>query len=49
MIEAKLIVEDIMEELASRHGSLLHNELDEEIVNEMREAWIAIVLKHCSS
>ena len=46
METAKLIVKDIMEELAGRSGSLLHGELDDEIVDEMREAWTDIVMKH---
>jgi len=46
---AKLIVKDIMEELADRSGSLLHNEIDEEIIEEMREAWVNIVMKHASA
>ena len=43
---AELIVQDIIEELSDRSGSLFHNELDAEIAEEIKEAWINIILKH---
>ena len=41
---AKLIVRNIMEELTDCSDSLLH--IDKEIVEEMREAWVNIVMEY---
>jgi hypothetical protein len=46
--KAKLIVKEIMEELSDRKGFDLY-ELDDDILEEIKERWIAIVIKHAVS
>ena len=46
--KAKLIVKEIMGELSGRKGFDLYG-LDDEILDEIEENWIAIVMKHTTS
>lgn len=46
MKTAELIVEDIIKDLACRSGSLFHNEIDDEVAEDIRSTWIVIAKKH---
>ncbi|MCD6250177.1 MAG: hypothetical protein J7J98_07610 [candidate division Zixibacteria bacterium] len=46
--KAKLIVKEIIKELSSRKGFDLHG-LDDDILDEIKESWTEIIMKHTAS